>query len=213
MTQEAFSPMPEVIEAVRQGNIVIVTDDENRENEGDLVCAGSLITPSHINFMATHGRGLICVAMEKQRLAALGIGRMHERGRRDPYNTAFMQSVDARRRITTGISAPDRAHTIRLLVEPTTQPDDLISPGHVFPLEAVPGGVLQRPGHTEAAVELARWAGLEAAGVICEILREDGEMARLPDLMAYADQHDLLMTSVADIVAWKKEHASTMVTA
>jgi len=213
MTQEAFSPMPDIIEAVRRGEIIIVTDDENRENEGDLICAAQAVTPAHINFMATYGRGLVCVALEKKRLASLGIGRMHERGRRDPFNTAFMQSVDARHHITTGISAPDRARTIALLVDPQTDPGDLISPGHIFPLEAVPGGVLQRPGHTEAAVELARLAGFEGAGVICEILRDDGEMARLPDLMAYADRHHLLMTSVADIVAWKKNHAPSMVTA
>lgn len=201
-----FSPIPDVLEAISRGEIVVVTDDENRENEGDLICAADRITSAAVNFMARHGRGLICVAMARDRLDALDIRPMRPRGHRDHFNTAFMESVDARENITTGISAHDRAHTITLLVAEETKPGDLVSPGHVFPLEAREGGVLERPGHTEAAVDLARLAGLNRAGVICEIIRDDGQMARLPDLIQFAAQHKLMLTSVADLVRWRQQH-------
>jgi 3,4-dihydroxy 2-butanone 4-phosphate synthase/GTP cyclohydrolase II len=206
--KSGFSPLDDVIAAIRQGQMVIVTDDEQRENEGDLICAAELITPEQINFMARFGRGLICVAMTADRLEALDIRPMRKRGKRDHFNTAFMESVDARADITTGISARDRAQTIRLLVDEQSEPADLVSPGHVFPLEAVAEGVLQRPGHTEAAVDLARLAGLKPAGVICEIIRDDGGMARLPDLLEFAQQHQLLLTSVADLVRYRQKQAA-----
>ncbi len=201
-----FNSIPEVLEAIARGEMVVVTDDENRENEGDLICAADRITPELINFMARYGRGLICVALARDRLYALDIRPMRARGKRDHFNTAFMESVDARDGITTGISAHDRARTIELLVSGETEPGDLVSPGHVFPLEAREGGVLDRPGHTEAAVDLARLAGLSRAGVICEIIRDDGEMARLPDLIAFAARHGLKLTSLADLVHWRRQH-------
>lgn len=205
-----FDPVEDVIQSISCGDIVVVTDDEHRENEGDLICAADRITPANVNFMARYGRGLICVALTRERLAYLDIKLMRKRGKRDHYNTAFMESVDAREGITTGISAADRAHTIHLLVDEQTEPADLVSPGHVFPLEAVSGGVLERPGHTEAAVDLARCAGCAPAGVICEIIRDDGEMARLPDLIEFAKEHGLKMTSVEQLVAWRKVHGSAL---
>ncbi len=201
-----FDPMPEVIAAIGRGEMVIVTDDEQRENEGDLVCAAELISPEQVNFMARFGRGLICVAMQRDRLSALDIRPVRKRGSRDHFNTAFMESVDARAGITTGISAADRARTIQLLVDESTEADDLVSPGHIFPLEAMPAGVLDRTGHTEAAVDLATLSGLKPVGVICEIIRDDGHMARLPDLMRFAAEHKLKMTSVADLVRWRQTH-------
>lgn len=205
LESSAFDPMTDVIAAVRRGEIVIVTDDEKRENEGDLICAAEAVTPEVINFMARYGRGLICVALEADRLQKLDIQPARRRGRRDHFNTAFMESVDARDGITTGISAADRARTIHLLVDTATQADDLVSPGHIFPLQAVPGGVLERPGHTEAAVDLAALAGLPRAGVICEIIRDDGTMARLPDLIEFAAHHELKMTSVADLIRYRQD--------
>lgn len=199
-----FDPMLDVIAAVRCGEIVIVTDDEQRENEGDLICAADAVTPQIINFMARYGRGLICVAMDEDRLRELDIRSLRRRGRRDHYNTAFMESVDARDGITTGISATDRARTIQLLVHEDTRHEDLVSPGHIFPLQAMPGGVLERPGHTEAAVDLAVLAGRQRAGVICEIIRDDGHMARLPDLIDFAAAHGLKMTSVADLIRYRQ---------
>lgn len=199
------------IEAMRQGQLVIVTDDEHRENEGDLIGAAETITAEQINFMARYGRGLVCVAMDKARLRELEIGRMPRRGKRDNYHTAFMESVDASHGVTTGISAADRAHTVQLLVDPKSTPADFVTPGHVFPLEAAEGGVLERPGHTEAAVDLAALAGLQRAGVICEVIRDDGEMARRPDLTELGERHGLVMTSVAELVAWRKEHESSVV--
>jgi len=202
--KEHLDPVEDVLAAVRRGELVIVTDDAQRENEGDLIMAAEKATPQAINFMARHGRGLICVALTRERLTQLGVGRMCARGGGDPFGTAFMESVDARRGVTTGISAPDRAHTIRVLVDEATTRDDLPSPGHTFALEAKDGGVLRRAGHTEAAVDLARLAGLRPAGVICEILREDGQMARLPELRALAAEHGLTMTSVADLIAYRR---------
>ena len=209
-SRSPFDPVPEVVEAIRAGELVVVTDDEHRENEGDLICAAERVTPEHINFMARFGRGLICVALDQRRLQALDIGPVRCRGRRDCFNTAFMESVDARDGVTTGISAADRARTVQLLVDPAAGAHDLVSPGHVFPLAAAEDGVLERAGHTEAAVDLAQLAGLQRAGVICEIIRDDGQMARLPDLIAFAAQHSLKITSVADLIAWRREHSGSV---
>ncbi len=199
-----FDPIEKVIETIAQGHMVVLTDDESRENEGDLVMAAEKATPEAINFMATHGRGLICVALTPDRLEKLGLYRMPQRGRGDRFGTAFMESVDAAEGVTTGISAQDRARTIQVLVDEASRPDDLVSPGHTFPLEARPGGVLRRAGHTEGAVDLARLAGLKPAGVICEILREDGTMARLPALRDFARHHGLRMASIADLIAYRR---------
>lgn len=194
-----FDPIPDVLAAFARGELVVVVDDERRENEGDLIVAAEKATPAAINFMARHGCGLICVALERAQLARLGLSRMIPHSDGDSFRTAFMESVDARHGISTGISAPDRARTISLLVSPESTAQDLIRPGHVFPLEAMEGGVLRRPGHTEAAVDLARLAGLRPAGVLCEVLREDGEMARRPELFAFARHHGLCITSVNEI--------------
>ncbi len=205
---ERLSNIEAALQELRQGRMIIVSDDENRENEGDLVVAAEKVTPEAINFMASRGRGLICVAMEGARLAELGLTRMVPVGEGDRYRTAWMQSVDARQGITTGISAHDRARTIQVLVDDKSGPDDLVRPGHVFPLEAVEGGVLRRAGHTEAAVDLARMAGLKPAGVICEILNDDGSMARMPELRAFAKRHGLKLISIADLIAYRhrREH-------
>ena len=192
------------IEAFRKGQFVVVVDDENRENEGDLIIAAEKITPQAINFMAQHARGLICVPMTGERLTALGIERAPSRNRGDRFSTAFTLSVDAARNITTGISAGDRAETVRVLVDDHATAESLISPGHVFPLEAREGGVLVRAGHTEAAVDLARLAGLKPAGVICEIMQPDGTMARLPQLRKFANEHQLKIMSIADLIAYRR---------
>jgi len=199
-----FDRVEDAIEDIRQGKMVIVADDEDRENEGDLVCAASEITPETINFMAKHGRGLICVAMTGKRADELGLPLMTDNNT-DPNKTAFTVSVDADVRfgVTTGISAFDRSKTIQVLLEPDTKPSDLRRPGHIFPLRARPGGVLRRVGQTEAAVDLARLAGLPAAGVICEILKEDGTMARRPELEVVAEEHDLKFITVADLVSYR----------
>lgn len=199
-----FSPVEDVIAAIRAGELVVIADDENRENEGDLVMAAEHVSAKTINFMARYGRGLICVAMTPERLSELSIHRMNVRGEGDSFGTAFMESVDARHGITTGISAHDRSRTIRLLVDKSSKRNDLVSPGHVFPLQAKDGGVLRRAGHTEAAVDLARMAGLKPAGVICEILREDGSMARLPELLAFATRHKLKITSVENLISYRR---------
>jgi 3,4-dihydroxy 2-butanone 4-phosphate synthase/GTP cyclohydrolase II len=203
----AFDRVEDAIKDIRAGKMVIVADDEDRENEGDLVCAASAVTPEIINFMATHGRGLICVALTPERADALDLPQMAENNT-EALGTAFTVSVDAAARfgVTTGISAWDRATTIRLLIDPETRPDDLRRPGHVFPLRARPGGVLRRVGQTEASVDLARMAGLEPAGVICEILNADGTMARRPDLEVFAKEHDLKFITVAQIVAHRLQH-------
>ncbi len=203
-----FDPVPEVIAAIGRGEVVVVLDDERRENEGDLIVAAEKVTPEAINLMARHGCGLICTAMEREQLLRLGIARMGSYGSGDSFRTAFMESVDARSGITTGISAADRAHTIALLVSPEARPSDFIRPGHIFPLEAMDGGVLRRPGHTEAAVDLARLAGLLPAGVLCEILRPDGEMARRADLLTFAREHKLRITSVNAIAHHRRETES-----
>jgi 3,4-dihydroxy 2-butanone 4-phosphate synthase/GTP cyclohydrolase II len=200
-----FDPVADVVRAVRRGRMVVVTDDERRENEGDLVMAAEKVSARAINFMARFGRGLICAAASSERLERLGIGRMATKGKGDAFQTAFMESVDAADGVTTGISAHDRARTIRVMADAASRPQDLVSPGHTFPLEAKEGGVLRRAGHTEAAVDLARLAGLKPIGVICEILRDDGRMARLPELRRFASRHKLKMISMADLIAYRRK--------
>ncbi len=203
----AFDRVEDAIEDIRQGKMVIVADDEDRENEGDLVCAAAKITPEIVNFMATHGRGLICVALTPERADELDLPLMTEHNT-EGFGTAFTVSVDAHERfgVTTGISAADRAKTIELLCDPATRPRDLRRPGHIFPLRAVPGGVLRRVGQTEASVDLARLAGLPPVGVICEIMNPDGTMARRPDLEVFAKKHGLKFITVAQIVAYRLRH-------
>jgi len=201
----ADSPQPphisvtEAIEQIRAGRMVIVVDDEDRENEGDLTMAGDMVTPEAINFMARHGRGLICLALTEEKVSTLRLPMMTA-DNRSLRSTAFTVTIDARQGITTGISARERAHTILTAVAPLATPDDLVTPGHVFPLRGRRGGVLVRSGHTEGAIDLARLAGRAPAGVICEIMREDGEMARLPDLEALAEQHGLGIVRIADLI-------------
>jgi len=199
-----FDTVEECVAAFGRGEFVIVADDENRENEGDLIIAAERVTPEAINFMAKYARGLICVPMVGEKLRRLGVERAPSRNRGDTFATAFTLSVDAARSITTGISATDRAETVRVLVDDASGPDALISPGHIFPLEAREGGVLVRAGHTEAAIDLARLAGFKPAGVICEIMQEDGTMARLPQLHAFAQAHGLKMLSIADLIAFRR---------
>jgi 3,4-dihydroxy 2-butanone 4-phosphate synthase / GTP cyclohydrolase II len=199
-----FGTVAQAIADIREGKLVIVADDEDRENEGDLVGAAERVTPEMINFMATHGRGLICVTLMPERCQALGLAPMAEQNT-EAHETAFTVSVDAARRfgVTTGISAADRATTIRVAIDPAAIPSDLRRPGHVFPLRARPGGVLQRVGQTEASVDLARLAGLDPAGVICEILSADGTMARRPELEQFAARHQLTFVTVAQLVAYR----------
>lgn len=199
-----FDPVEDVIAEIARGRMVIVTDDHRRENEGDLVMPATTVTDKAVNFMVTHGRGLICVTLNAEQIARLDLTRAPARGGGDRFRTAFTESVDARSGITTGISAGDRARTIQVLADVSSSSGDYVSPGHVFPIQAVEGGVLRRAGHTEASVDLARLAGLEPAGVICEILRDDGSMARLPDLRAFAHEHGLKMTSVADLIGFRR---------
>jgi 3,4-dihydroxy 2-butanone 4-phosphate synthase/GTP cyclohydrolase II len=195
------------LEEIRSGKMVILVDDEDRENEGDLVFAAELVTPEHINFMATHARGLICLAMDDAMIDKLELAPM-VRNNEASLGTAFTVSIEARHGVSTGISARDRATTIRAAIADDTGPDKIVSPGHVFPLRARKGGVLVRTGQTEGSVDLARLAGLKPAGVICEIMREDGEMARLPELEQFAAKHNLMVLSVADIIAYRlqREH-------
>jgi 3,4-dihydroxy 2-butanone 4-phosphate synthase/GTP cyclohydrolase II len=199
-----FGTVEQAVEDLRNGKIVIVADDEDRENEGDLVCAAELVTPETINFMTLHGRGLICLALTGERCDQLGLPQMTERNTEE-LATAFTVSIDAERRfgVTTGISARDRATTIHVAINPATAPSDLRRPGHIFPLRARPGGVLQRVGQTEASVDLARLAGLIPAGVICEILNPDGSMARRPELHEMGQQHNLTFITVAQLVAYR----------
>jgi len=199
-----FSSIEEAIDEIRAGRILIVVDDEDRENEGDLLMAADTATPEAVNFMAKHGRGLICVPMLGDRLDELGISMM-VRDNTAPLGTAFTTTVDARRGVTTGTSAYDRAITIRTLVDPATRPDDLTKPGHIFPLRALEGGVLRRAGHTEAAVDLARMAGCAPAGVICEVLDEDGGMARVPGLMKLARAHGLKCITIKDLIEYRMQ--------
>jgi 3,4-dihydroxy 2-butanone 4-phosphate synthase/GTP cyclohydrolase II len=202
-----LSPIADAVAELRGGRFVIVVDDEDRENEGDLVIAAEHCTPAAVNFMARYGRGLICVPMTGERLDALGLPLMVAPDRNGArYGTAFTVSVEAREGVTTGISAADRARTIQVLASPTSTSADLVCPGHVFPLRAAPGGVLDRAGQTEASIDLVRLAGLTPAAVLCEIMRDDGAMARLPDLEAFATAHELLIVSVADLIAYRRRH-------
>ena len=198
-----FATVDEAIEAIRRGRMVIVVDDEDRENEGDLILAAQFATPEAINFMLKEARGLICVPMPKEWAERLELPLMVHPPR-DHHETAFTVSVDAKEGVTTGISAHDRARTIRLLADPEAKPEDFVRPGHVFPLVAKDGGVLRRAGHTEAAVDLCRLAGLQPVGVICEIMKEDGTMARLPDLQEFAARHGLPLITIADLIAYRK---------
>jgi 3,4-dihydroxy 2-butanone 4-phosphate synthase/GTP cyclohydrolase II len=197
-----FNSVEEAVEDIRQGRIVIVVDDEDRENEGDLTVAAAKVTPETINFMARYGRGLICLAMTGERLDELHIPMMVGENT-SKFGTAFTVSIEARHGVTTGISAADRAKTILTAIDPATRPSDLARPGHVFPLRARPGGVLMRAGQTEASVDLARLAGLYPAGVICEVMNEDGTMARVPQLMQVARQLEIKIVTVADIIAYR----------
>src|SRR5450432_4932645 len=199
---ERMQAVARAIDDVRAGRMVILVDDEDRENEGDLVFAADLVTPEAINFMARHGRGLICLSLSEDRVRQLGLTMMAT-DNRSPRATAFTVSIDARRGTTTGISARERAETIRAAVARDAGPGDVVTPGHIFPLRARPGGVLVRSGHTEGSVDLARLAGREPAAVICEIMREDGEMARMPDLTAFAETHGLAVVKIADLIEYR----------
>jgi 3,4-dihydroxy 2-butanone 4-phosphate synthase/GTP cyclohydrolase II len=198
-----FDTIESVTADIRKGRTVIVVDDADRENEGDLILAAQHVTPAAVNFMARHGRGLICVPTTSERLQQLGVERM-VRQNRESFRTDFQVSVDAARGITTGISAADRAETIRIMADPTAVPEDLVQPGHVFPLRARPGGVLQRAGHTEAAVDLAEIAGCRPIGVLCEILNDDGSMARLPQLFKFAKKHKLKICTIEDLILFRR---------
>ena len=203
-----LNSIPEAIEAIQQGQIIIVVDDEDRENEGDFLIAARHATPDVVNFMATHGRGLICAPLLESRCDELGLGLMVE-SNNAAYETPFTVSVDSLGHgCTTGISASDRSKTIQALINPETRPEELGKPGHIFPLRAKPGGVLRRPGHTEAAVDFSRLAGFEPAGVIVEIMNEDGTMARLPQLVELANKHDMKLVSITDLIAYRLEHES-----
>jgi 3,4-dihydroxy 2-butanone 4-phosphate synthase/GTP cyclohydrolase II len=203
-TQRAsFDSIEDCLEDIRQGRMIVVTDDADRENEGDIVVAGEKVTPDAVNFMAKHGRGLICVPTTEARLKTLGIGRMVNENREN-FKTDFMVSVDARVGITTGISAHDRARTIRVLADPRASAGDLVSPGHIFPLQAREGGVLRRAGHTEASVDLVKMAGLSPVAVICEILHEDGTMARLPELLKFKDKFGLKICTIRDLIGYRR---------
>ncbi|MDQ3670195.1 MAG: bifunctional 3,4-dihydroxy-2-butanone-4-phosphate synthase/GTP cyclohydrolase II [Actinomycetota bacterium] len=201
--QSAFATIEEAIEDVREGKFVVVVDAPDRENEGDLVIAAQFATPEAINFMATHARGLICLCLTSERCDELDLRPMTERNE-TPLGTAFTVSIEAREGVTTGISAHDRSRTIQVAIKPDSRPEDLIQPGHVFPLRARPGGVLERMGQTEAAVDLARLAGLAPAGVVCEVMNEDGTMARVRDLVPYCERHGLKMVTVADLVEYRR---------
>ncbi|MEE8535252.1 MAG: 3,4-dihydroxy-2-butanone-4-phosphate synthase [Kiloniellales bacterium] len=201
--REVISPTEEVIEEARNGRMFVLVDDEDRENEGDLVIPAQMATPEAITFRAKHGRGLICLALTDERVRELGLPLMarHNEGR---HETAFTISIEAREGVTTGISAPDRAHTISVAIDPNRDRSDIVSPGHVFPLVAREGGVLVRAGHTEAAVDLARMAGLNASGVICEIMNDDGTMARRDDLIAFAQLHGLKIATIGDLISYRR---------
>jgi 3,4-dihydroxy 2-butanone 4-phosphate synthase / GTP cyclohydrolase II len=205
MTNPPFSTIEEAIEDIRDGKMVVVCDAEDRENEGDLTMAAQFVTPDAINFMATHGRGLICLALTGDRCDELGLDLMAAKNE-SPFQTAFTVSIEAREGITTGISAHDRAHTVQVAIDPGSRPQDLVQPGHIFPLKAKEGGVLERTGQTEAAVDLARLAGLNPSGVICEVMNDDGTMARVPDLELYCQKHGLKMVTVADLIAYRRRH-------
>jgi len=201
----ALVPIEEIIDEARNGRMFILVDDEDRENEGDLVIPAQMATPQAINFMAKHGRGLICLALAKARVDQLGLDLM-SRNNGTRHETAFTVSIEAREGVTTGISAGDRARTISVAIDAAKGPDDIVSPGHVFPLVAREGGVLVRAGHTEAAVDVARLAGLNPSGVICEIMKDDGTMARMEDLVAFAQEHGLKIGTIRDLIAYRRQH-------
>ncbi len=202
---DVISNIEEIIEDARNGRMFILVDHEDRENEGDLVIPAQMATPEAINFMATHGRGLICLSMTGERVDALGLPLMASQNS-SRHETAFTTSIEAREGVTTGISAHDRARTVAVAIDPTRGATDIATPGHVFPLRAKDGGVLVRAGHTEAAVDIARLAGLNPSGVICEIMKEDGSMARLPDLIAFAQRHALKIGTISDLIAYRHRH-------
>ena len=202
---DAISPVEEIIEDARNGRMFILVDHEDRENEGDLVIPAQMATPNAINFMAMHGRGLICLALTGERIDQLGLPLMSP-SNQSRHETAFTLSIEAREGVTTGISAHDRARTIAVAIDPRSGPADIATPGHVFPLRAKEGGVLVRAGHTEAAVDVARLAGLNASGVICEIMKDDGSMARLPDLVGFAQKHGLKIGTISDLIAYRRRH-------
>ncbi|MGE3907568.1 MAG: 3,4-dihydroxy-2-butanone-4-phosphate synthase [Reyranellaceae bacterium] len=205
--QELVTPAEEIIEEARRGRMFILVDDEDRENEGDIVIPAQMATPEVINFMARHARGLICLAMTRERIEELGLPLMaNKNGTR--MQTAFTVSIEAREGVTTGISAADRARTVSVAIDPSCGPQDLVTPGHVFPLMARDGGVLERTGHTEAAVDIARLAGLHPAGVICEIMNDDGSMARRDDLIRFAQLHGLKIGTIADLIAYRRKYDS-----
>jgi 3,4-dihydroxy 2-butanone 4-phosphate synthase/GTP cyclohydrolase II len=205
ISERVFSPIEEALDEIRAGRMVIVCDDENRENEGDLTMAAQFVTPEAINFMAMHGRGLICLSLTPERCEELGLDLMAAKNE-SSFETPFTVSIEAREGVTTGISAADRARTIQVAIDPESRPRDLVQPGHVFPLKSKSGGVLERTGQTEAAVDLARLAGLNPSGVICEIMNDDGTMARVPDLVPYCERHGLKMVTVADLIAYRRKH-------
>ncbi len=198
-----FASIEEAIEEIRAGRFVVVCDDTDRENEGDLTIAAQFVTPEAVNFMAMHGRGLICLCLPPERCDELGLRQMTDMNE-TPYGTAFTVSIEAREGVSTGISAHDRAHTIQVAIDPSSGPRDLVQPGHVFPLRARAGGVLQRSGQTEASVDLARLAGLVPAGVVCEVMNDDGTMARVPDLIPYCERHGLKMVTVAELIEYRR---------
>ena len=195
----------EIIDEARNGRMFILVDDEDRENEGDLVIPAQMATPNAINFMATHGRGLICLSLDSKRVKALGLEPM-SRDNRESMQTAFTTSIEAKTGVTTGISAADRSRTVSVAIDPTKGPDDIVSPGHVFPLTARDGGVLVRAGHTEAAVDISRLAGLNPSGVICEIMKDDGTMARLDDLVSFARKHDMKIGTIRDLIEYRMRY-------
>lgn len=200
----ALDSIEDALSALACGEMVVVLDDKHRENEGDLIIAAEHATPAALAFIVRHTTGIVCVALESERADALGLEPM-VRGNDDRHGTAFTVSVDARSGTTTGVSAADRARTIAALINPATRPGDLMRPGHMFPLRARPGGVLERPGHTEAAIDLARLAGCAPAGVLCEIVSEDGSMARTPELIRFARAHGLCIVTIADLIVYRRE--------
>ena len=207
INKSSLSSIEEVIEEAKLGRIFILVDDEDRENEGDLCIPAEMATPDVINFMAKYARGLICLAMQRSRVEQLGLSLMARRNE-GRHETAFTVSIEAREGVTTGISAHDRAHTISVATDINRGQDDIVTPGHVFPLVARDGGSLVRAGHTEAVVDIARLAGLTPAGVICEIMNDDGTMARLPDLMGFAEQHNLKIATIADLISYRRRTES-----
>ena len=202
-------PIPEILADIKAGKMVIITDAEDRENEGDIVMAAQFVTPEAINFMIKYARGLVCLPMEDKLIDRLGLPMMTQKNGAQ-YGTNFTVSIEAAQGISTGISAADRAHTIQTAVSQNVQPEDIVQPGHIFPLRAQKGGVLVRAGHTEAAVDLAKMAGLSGAGVICEVLKDDGTMARMPDLVAFAEEHGLKIGTIADLIEYRSRTESLL---